>query len=96
MLSHLIKDKGGEASLYPNYKKLENLEAKINKFEEEMLTNINSLEKRFSLLKDQVSTITYTVEEERENSKKDQRSKSNNIKEFEDKIKESLIREKEV
>lgn len=75
--------------------KFSKLEQKVNEVEENLLSNIDALEMKYSLLKDQIAKFTKIVEEEKQ-SKEKLKSKSNEeIKALESRIKNMINEERE-
>lgn len=75
--------------------KFSKLEQKVNEVEENLLSNIDALEMKYSLLKDQIAKFTKIVEEEKQ-SKEKLKSKSNEeIKGLESRIKNMINEERE-
>jgi hypothetical protein len=72
------------------------IEQKINDVEENLMGNIEALEQKYTLLKDQISKFTKAVEDEK-HSKEKQKSKQNEeLKHLENRIKNMLLEEREV
>jgi hypothetical protein len=75
--------------------KFSKLEQKVNEVEENLLSNIDALEMKYSLLKDQIAKFTKIVEEEKQ-SKEKLKSKSNDeLKGLESRLKNMINEERE-
>ena len=53
-----------------NPSKLIKIEQKINDVEENLMSNIEALEQKYTLLKDQISKFTKVIEDDKQNKEK--------------------------
>lgn len=88
-LSQLSK---GEAH---NPQKFEKIEQKINEVEDSFQLNLDSLEQKYSVLKDQIAKFSKIIEEERQSKEKSKSKSNEEMKMFESKIKTMLLEERE-
>ena len=75
--------------------KYEKIESKINEVEENFNTNLDSLEQKYNILKDQIGKFAKMIEEDRLNKEKAKNKNSEDLKMFEGKIKEMMLEERE-
>lgn len=61
-----------------------------------MLSNVEALEQKYSLLKDQISKITKIIEDEKYTKEKTKSKKDEDIKNMENRIKHIFNEEREV
>ena len=76
-------------------KKYEKIESKITEVEENFNTNIDSLEQKYNILKEQISKFAKMIEEDKINKEKAKKKNSEDLKNFESKIKEMMMEERE-
>jgi hypothetical protein len=75
--------------------KFSKLEQKVNEVEENLLSNIDALEMKYSLLKDQITKFTKIVEEEKQSKEKLKSKSSEELKGLESRIKIMINEERE-
>jgi hypothetical protein len=71
------------------------LEQKVNEVEENLLNNIESLESKYSLLKDQLTKFTKLIEEDKESKDRIKNKSNDEIKHLEGRIKNMFNEERE-
>ena len=76
-----------KASENKDPKKYEKIESKINEVEENFNTNIDSLEQKYNILKDQIAKFAKMIEEDRINKEKARNKNAEDLKNFESKMK---------
>ena len=84
-----------KASENKDPRKYEKIESKINEVEENFNTNLDSLEQKYNILKDQIGKFAKMIEEDRLNKEKAKNKNSEDLKNFESKIKEMMLEERE-
>ena len=84
-----------KASENKDPRKYEKIESKINEVEENFNTNLDSLEQKYNILKDQIGKFAKMIEEDRINKEKAKNKNSEDLKNFESKIKEMMLEERE-
>ena len=84
--------KGSEAS---PPQKFERIEQKINDVEETFTTNIDSLEQKYTILKEQIAKFSKLIEDDKMSKDKLKNKNAEELKEFEEKIKGMMAEERE-
>ena len=85
--------KGGSDGNNPQ--KFERIEQKITDVEDTFNSNLDSLEQKYNLLKDQLSKFSKLIEEDRANKEKAKNKNYEDLKEFEHKVKSMMQEERE-
>ena len=75
--------------------KFAKLEQKVNEVEENLLGNIDALEMKYSLLKDQIAKFTKIVEEDKQVKEKFKTKSNEELKSLENRIKNMFGEERE-
>ena len=78
-----------------NPQKFEKIENKITEVEENFNSNLESLEQKYNILKEQIGKFAKMIEEDRLNKEKAKNKNSEDLKVFEGKIKEMMLEERE-
>ena len=84
-----------KASENKDPRKYEKIESKINEVEDNFNTNLDSLEQKYNILKEQIGKFAKMIEEDRLNKEKAKNKNSEDLKIFEGKIKEMMLEERE-
>lgn len=79
-----------------NPNKISKLEEKLNDMEENLTGNINTLEMKYSLLKEQLAKFTKIIEEDKAAKQKIKTKTTEELKQLENRIKTLITEEREV
>ena len=78
-----------------NVQKVEKIEQKINTVEDTFNTNLDSLEQKYAILKDQLVKFSKLIEEDRASKEKAKTKNFEDLKQFETKVKSMMQEEKD-